>query len=377
MGHALGNNYGKSYSFMSKPVSLDLNFIVDADNTNGLGVRSVKGQGVSNVFMHTSATPGRGPNNYLNPNPAAGFALIQLAYNYNELKGGPINLKAPVTGSDLAINGSALTAGNPYVITSVGHGEAGTATIAPVADVSGSLAGTWFEVFDNYGNTFVIWFKVSGVGSAPTGVSGTLVQQSIATNDTAATIGTALAVTFNNLLAQTPTNLQAPAGVYSFTASGTTTVTIVSTQHNPYMPLPGVPKDGTAPTGFTFALTKYISNLQDWQNVGVPKGVVPAVGVSFIATATGYSTGGGSTGLVKAVGVTGIVSAEIIGSPNLSLAPIPMSGSPNSGAWILVQFMGATSSSVTTLIPTAPAEETQVYMQFDLEQATVVGGNNE
>lgn len=376
MGHALGNNYGKSYSFLSKPVNLDLNFIVDADNTNGLGVRSVKGQGVSNVFMHTSATAGRGPNGYLNPNPAAGYALIQLAYNYSELKGGPINLKAPITGSDLAINGSALTAGVPYVITAVGHGEAGTATIAPVADSSGSLASTWFKLFDNYGNTFIIWFSVSGVGAAPIGVSGTMVQQSIATNDSAATIGAALVVTIGALYADTLLNPGAPH-VFSFTASGTTTVTVVSTQHNPYMPLPGVPSDGTVPTGFTFALTKYISNLQDWQLVGVPKGVSPAVGVSFIATATGYSTGGGSTGLVKAVGVSGITSVEIVGSPDLSLGPIPMSGSPNVGAWLLLKFLGATSSSVTTLIATAPAEETQVYVQLDLEQASRVGGNNE
>lgn len=376
MGHALGNNYGKAYSFLSKPVNLDLNFIVDADNVNGLGVRSVKGQGVANVFMHTSATPGRGPNGYLNPNPAAGYTLIELAYNYMELKGGPINIVSPLTGSDLAINGSSLTIGNSYVITSVGHGEAGTATIAPVADVAGSLAGTWFKLFDNYGNTFIIWFSVSGLGSAPIGVSGTMVQQSISANDSAATIGAALVVTIGALYADTLQNPGAPH-VFSFTASGTTTVTVVSTQHNPYMPLPGVPADGTAPTGFTFALTKYISNLQDWQGVGVPKGVVPAVGVSFIAIAAGFSVGGGSTGLVKADGISGVSSVEIIGNSDLSLGPIPMSGSPNVGSWILIKFLAATSAGVTTLIPTAPAEETKVYMQLDLEQASRVGGNNE
>lgn len=376
MGHALGNNYGKSYSFLSKPVNLDFNFIVDADDSAGLGVISVKGQGVENVFMHTSQTPGRGPNNYLNPNPASGYALIQLAYNYSELKGGPINIRSPLTGSDLAINGSALTAGLPYVITSVGHGEAGTCTIAPVADSAGSLASTWFKLFDNYGNTFIIWFSVAGVGAAPVGVSGTLVQQSIASGDSAATIGAALAVTIGGLYANTLLNPGAPH-VFSFTASGTTTVTLVSTQHNPYMPLPGVPSDGDVPTGFTFALTKYLTNLQDWQGVGLPKGIVPAVGVSFIATATGLSVGGGSTGLVKAVGVSGIISAEIIGSPDLSIGPIPMSGSPNVGSWLLIQFLGATDATHTAMIPTAPAEDCQVYVQLMLEQASRVGGNNE
>src|ERR1700722_19155356 len=185
MSSALGNNYGKFYGFESKPVIVDCNFIVDSTNGNGLGIRSLKGQGVKNVFMHTSATPGKGPNGYLNPNPAAGFALLQISYNYVRYYGGFSGFVSPVAGSNIAINASALTIGQPYVITSVGHGTAGAVTIAPVADSSGSLASTWFSLYDSYGNTFIIWFSVSGVGSAPVGVSGTLVQQSISTGDTA------------------------------------------------------------------------------------------------------------------------------------------------------------------------------------------------
>lgn len=432
MGHALGNNYGKYYGFQSKPVLLDLQFTVDA--TNGKGVSSISGQGVQNVFMHTSTTPSGG-----NPNPANGYALIQLNYNYTRVYGGPWNALPPLTGSNLAINGSALTAGIPYQITDVGHSEAGTATIAPVADIAGSLASTWFKLFDNYGNTFIVWFSVSGVGSAPIGVSGTLVQQSITTGDTAATIGTALAVTTNALSAQTVLNPNAP-NVASFTATGTTTVTLVSTQHNPYGPLPGVPSDGTVPTGFTFALTKYTTNLADWQGVGLPRGVTPIVGASFIATATGYSTGGGSSGLVKAFGSTAIVGMEILGNPNMSIFPVAMGGSPNTGGWILVKFLaptfagsalgththdftviggqaasttndianyagpllgkeqatnatyvGANSATnggvvaVTAGTPAgtitfgagAPTAGTQFYMQFLLEQGARVGGNNE
>lgn len=431
MGHALGNNFGKFYSFQSKPVLADCQFFVDS--TNAAGVTGVKGQGINAVYMHTSTTPVAG-----NPNPASGYALIQLKYNYTRVYGGPWNARCPLTGSNLAINGSALTAGIPYQITDAGHGEAGTCTIAPVADVSGSLASTWFRLYDNYGNTFIIWFSVSGVGAAPVGVTGTLVQQSITTGDSAATIGTALAVTINALAAQTILNPSAPAGVFSFTASGTTTVTLVSTQHNPYQPLPGVPADGTVPTGFTFALTKYKSNLQDWQAVGLPAGIQPVAGVSFIATATGYSTGGGSSGLVKAFGTTNIVGMEILGDPSLSIGPVPMGGSPNVGGWILVQFTaptfagsalgnhthtlnlknGAVSDGATTRVnagsnllgantgsdltiagnganggianasagtpagsvtygPGAPADGTKIYMQFLLEQGTRVGGNNE
>ncbi len=248
MSGALGNNGGRLYSFGSQPVLIDCNFVVDATNGNGLGIRSLKGQGVENVFMHTSATPGKGPNGLLNPNPASGYAWVQLSANYNRYLGGFSGFVAPVTGGAVNIDSvsAALTIGQAYVITSVGHAAAGTATIAPVADSSGSLASTYFTLFDAYGNTWIIWFSVSGVGArpnlgpaAPDGVAGLhYVQQSIASGDTAATIGAALVLTIENL----PSGI---AGVFSFTASGTTTVTVVNTNTKPYH-LPGIPQDGTS-----------------------------------------------------------------------------------------------------------------------------------
>lgn len=240
MSGALGNNGGRIYSFGSQPVLIDCNFVVDATNGNGLGIRNLKGQGVKNVYMHTSATPAAG-----NPNPASGYALVHLANNYNRYLGGFSGFISPVTGSALNIDASdaALTVGKPYVITSVGVGPAGQATIAPVADVSGSLAGKYFSLFDSYGNNFIIWFSVSGVGTrplvgnaAPVGQPGLhYVQQSISTNDTAATIGADLVLTINNLPSGTN-------GLFSFTASGTTTVTVVSTITQP---LAGIPMDGS------------------------------------------------------------------------------------------------------------------------------------
>ena len=359
----LGNNGGRSYDFLVKPVKIDCNFVVDAANGNGLGLRSLKGAGVQNVYMHTSSTPAAG-----SPNPAAGYALIKLANNYVRYAGGFSGFVSPVSGGNVAINGAALTVGNPYVIVSVGAGTAGAVTIAPVADVAGSLASTWFSLYDSYGNKYVVWFSVAGVGSAPVGVSGILVQQSIAANASAATIGAALVVTLGNLLAAQPGNLSAPSGVYSFTAAGTTTVTVTNTLA---VPFPGGPADGIIPTGFTFAVTKDQTNLQNWQSVGLPKGIQPAVGVSFIATATGYSARGGSSGLVKVPGISGIGSIEVIGDPNASLGPVPMGGSPNVGGWLLVQFLAPTSAGVTTMIPTAPADGAVVGMSFFMEQSSV------
>ena len=362
MANPLGNNGGRFYSNLIRPVHLDCNFIVDSTNGNGLGIRSLKGQGVKNVFMHTTAAPGSN-RGMLNPNPAPGYALVEFDCNYGRYAGGFSGFVSPLAGSGLAINASALTAHNPYVITSVGSGPSGAATIAPVADSSGSLASTWFRLYDAYGNTFIVWFYVTGVGgSAPVGVSGTLVQQTIAENATAAQVGTALAAT----IALLPSGIQS---VYSFTATGTTTVTVTSTNS---LPLPGVPADGVIPTGFAFALTVYNTNLACWQAVGLPQGVIPAVGASFIASAAGFSTGGGSTGLVQVPGVSGIGSLEVIGDPNQTLNRIPMGGSPNVGGLIMVQFLAPTSSSVTTPVATAPAAGSVVGMSFIVDQSSVM-----
>lgn len=521
MSNALGNNGGRMFSFAAQPVLIDCNFVVDSTNGNGYGIRQLKGQGVKNVFMATSASftgtlnstvnvtgisggtsslmvgmPVSGTNipagatiasivsssaitlsvaatgsatetiSYvgvhnplLNTNVASaskGLAWIQLRGNYNRYLGGFSGFVSPPSGGALGItaSGAALTVGAPYTIASVGIGPEGQATIAPVADVSGSLASTYFMLYDSYGNSFALYFIVNGAGGPPnlgpglnpsqlaSGARGlTYVPIVIATNASAATIGAALVVAINQL----PSGI---TGTFSFTSSGTTTVTVVSTLN---APLAGIPQDGSATipvgngtagvpqsiwftiasgsatsgsvwtdgsgnlytvsttvssgttlktsgyqapspaagtltfvsgsgsttaltysaavsglaTGFTFAQTVKDTNLQDWQGVGLPKGNVPTVNQSFVASATGS---GSSTGTVYAAGVSGITSIEVIGDPNQSLSPQPQGGSAHVGGWILVQFLAPTSSSVTTAIPTAPANNSVVGMSFYVDQ---------
>lgn len=360
--NALGNSGGRFYSFLNRPVHIDCNFVVDHANGNGLGIRNLKGSGVQNVYMWTTASPAVG--NPMGQTASKGYALIQLSNNYNRYAGGFSGFVSPTTGSAKNIDATdaALTVGNPYIITSVGHPAEGAVTIAPVADVSGSLASTWFTLYDAYGNTFVIWFSVSGVGAAPQGLIGaTLVQQSILSGATAAQIGAALVLTIENL----PSGV---SGVNSFTATGTTTVTATNTSTNPYH-LPGAPTDGLIPTGFTFALSVDDHNSKDWMGVGLQTGVTPAIGAGFIAIATGF---GKSTGQVMSPGISGITSIEVIGDPNQTLGPQPIGGSPNVGGWLLVQFLAPTSTSVTTLIPTAPADNSVVGMTFMVEKGSLL-----
>lgn len=162
------------------PVLLDCNFIVDSTNGNGLGQRSLSGQGVDNVFMHTTASfAGNTHTNFVidgiasgtsslrvgmpisgsgiaagstiasitgsgsitsslattatasavtisysaagSPNPAAGLLMVQLGENYFRDYGGFSGFVSPLSGSSISISGSSvMTVGNVYVITSLG-----------------------------------------------------------------------------------------------------------------------------------------------------------------------------------------------------------------------------------------------------------------
>jgi hypothetical protein len=62
------------------------------------------------------------------------------------------------------------------------------------------------------------------------------------------------------------------------------------------------------------------STVADFHAIGVPKGVTPAVGVAFIASATGAGAGSGAVETTAAVG-SGVVSIETVGDTRLSLSP--------------------------------------------------------
>jgi hypothetical protein len=113
---------GKSvYENVAKPTIVNVQWTVTP--TNGLGVTSVKSNGyVRNVFMNTSTTPAAN-NGYTNPDPAAGFALVQFNNNFNYYLGGTAQFTPGVTGS-VKIDNAALTAGQVYVISTLGDATA-------------------------------------------------------------------------------------------------------------------------------------------------------------------------------------------------------------------------------------------------------------
>lgn len=108
---------GKSlYTNVTKPMTVNCNFVVDHTNGNGLGIRSLKSNGyVESVFMNTTQTPGV-VNGVTNPNPLAGYALVTFKNNFNYYLGGFSGFIAPVSSPTT----TSLTTGHAYVITVLG-----------------------------------------------------------------------------------------------------------------------------------------------------------------------------------------------------------------------------------------------------------------
>lgn len=140
-----------------QPVLIDCNFVVDSTNGNGLGIRSLKGAYIQNVFMHTTVTPGIGNSNNVtpatpitNPNPAAGLIVVQfMDAFYGSYEGGN-SIVSPLGSSS-----GTVVAGNAYVLTSLGtatsaqlhtagipKGVTPAVGVAFISSASGTLAGS-------------------------------------------------------------------------------------------------------------------------------------------------------------------------------------------------------------------------------------------
>lgn len=121
--------------------------------------------------------------------------------------------------------------------------------------------------------------------------------------------------------------------------------------------------DGSFVVGTPYVIT--LVGTTDWSAVGFPTGVTPAVGAAFVAT----TVGGAGTGTAKAVTVSGISSVEVIGQPNLTITN--SLAQPNQGSIFLIQTLGPTSSSVTTMIAKDPANGSRLAITAYLSNSSV------
>lgn len=152
---------GKSmYWNVETPTVVSCNFTVASTNTNGLGLTSLKSNGyIENVFMHTTQTPGAN-NGFTNPNPASGFAVVQFKQNLNIVLGSLFSIQSPNSGSDVKIDNSAMTAGQAYVITTLGNATAAKWQAVGVPPGVTAAVGVSFIALTNGGAGNVLTSRV-------------------------------------------------------------------------------------------------------------------------------------------------------------------------------------------------------------------------
>lgn len=169
----LFTNRGHFYCPHVMPVVIDCNFVVDSSNANGLGISSLKGQGVKNVFMHTSQTPGRGNGNFLNPNPGTGVIEVQLSDNYMRFYDMFSSFRSPNSGTSLV----ATTANVLYTITNAGASPGYVFTVTSANATEGA-------VYTNNSQSFTVLKTISSgttlvmSGTGDPAASGTLTKSS-------------------------------------------------------------------------------------------------------------------------------------------------------------------------------------------------------
>lgn len=272
-----------------KPFQLACNFIVDPTNGNGLGVRSLKGPGIANAYMHTTASfSGTTHTNTTidGIGSTAGF-LVGAKLSGTGIAAGTV-ITAILSATSIQVT-PATTASATVTISYVDPGNPNPAA---------GIIVVQFQ--DNY-NRYL--FGTSGFVSP---LSGSNIS-----------ISTAASLTLG--------------AAYVIVSVGTTTAA-------------------------------------QWNTVGVPVGIIPAVGVSFIAKATA----GTGTGVVQVPTKSGITDVEVIGDPNTTITSQAATVlGVTSGSYIMMQCLGATSSSVTTLIPTAPATGSVVGLSFFMSNSFI------
>jgi hypothetical protein len=178
---------------------------------------------------------------YLGNHYSAPVAGVSLA-NTNETN--VMLLKNPSTSSETVfVNYRSVSSNDVQALFKYYHNPTVTyvnvQTVAPVADVAGSLNNTYFLLDSAQGTNYYVWMNINSAGVDPAVADRTGIEIAAATGATAGTIGAAIA-----------SAVDAVASGARFDAAGTTTVTISDKTIGPVTAM----SDGAAPTGFTFAV---------------------------------------------------------------------------------------------------------------------------
>lgn len=136
-------------------------------------------------------------------------------------------------------------------------------------------------------------------------------------------------------------------------------------------PVSGTPIVVTAAGAHLVPGTPYIivsvgtTTAAEWHALGVPAGVTPAVGVSFISgSLTGIGTGTGAVEVTAAAG-SAVMSIETVGDPNLSIAPSP-SANQGFGGQIILQCRNNSGAKA------APADGSVISIAMLLSDSSIL-----
>lgn len=125
-------------------------------------------------------------------------------------------------------------------------------------------------------------------------------------------------------------------------------------------PVSGTPLTSTTAHLIYIIVSLGTTTLAQWQAAGLPAGIVPAVGVSFVAIATGAIGGTGAVEVPATAG-SGITNVEVQGDAHLS----------NTTSIAQYSGMSILSRCYASGVATAPANGSVCGMTFELDNSSV------
>ncbi len=287
-------------------------------------------------------------------------ALPQMDMTIGTVASGGFTVTQIVTAPQTPnINKNANDSGNGSIVASAPSPQGAF----PVS----SLNSTYFLLYDaNDANTYYVWFDVAGFGvdPAPGGIG---IKVSVPANETADNVATACTGPISAVSSGVP-----------FNANAFTNLLLVYNQANGPST---IPTDGTAATGFTFAInvigvnpgfslnnTYFLCSdandadlYQVWFNVsslGTPPAVEPGYTLEAVAITAGDSANAVATALAGVLAglpgfASGVLSANIVDLANLSAGPFtPAFDSTLAPTTFTFALSGTTNGTINVNIKT-------------------------
>ncbi len=410
------------YTMHVMPVLLDCNFIVDSTNANG--IRSLKGPAVTSVKMNAvSSEPAGSPalatarsygilgasavtntgssvitgNLGISPGTSVtGFPPGTFTGREDIANVAAANAKAAAQASytDLQARSPTTIAtelGTQSLTAGVYKAASGTFTLNGTLTLTGSATdifvfqttttlvtgGSSTPVITLAGGALAsnVYFVVGSsatINSGFTGtMNGTVIAQTSITDTLGGTVnGSLIALTGAvTLSAATAINAQTPATIAGSPPAGYIVVKLADNYARSFNNVSAqvMPSSGTSLTSVTSGLVYVITSLgtatlAQLQAKGLPLGVTPAVGVAFVATATGTIGGSAAVQQVMSSG-SGIDHIETVGDPNTTLAN--QAQGSNGGGYMIMACMNQN-------IITAPADGTVISLSMYLSNSSIL-----